>query len=329
LQPPATRARRRRTVRWSFVNPYGSRSGPRSAGVPVDEEMKLMISTKSRRKAEPARRVQIDALRMDVRARVALSGEAVAEYAEAMNARVRFPPIVVFEDGETLWLADGHHRVEAARRVGRKQVRAEVHAGGRREALLHACGANAKHGVRGTNVDKRRAVTLMLRDEELRQWSNREVARRCAVDEGLVRSVRKQLSADDPRIAPAERRVRRGATVYSQRAVRRAKLTPDQVRAIRADDRSLRQIAHEYGVHKSQVSRTKNNKTHIDPDLPALPNGLRELYRAWNAASPDARVQFLCWLWSEHPEMIGAVITEPQASDFANLARVNERHSAV
>jgi len=122
-----------------------------------------MIGRKSRRKTEPARRrVRIEDLSTEVRARVALSGEAMAEYAKAMVASVPFPPIVVFEDGEALWLADGHHRVEAARCAGRKVVRAEVYAGGRREALLHACGANAAHGVRRTSADKRRTVTLML-----------------------------------------------------------------------------------------------------------------------------------------------------------------------
>jgi hypothetical protein len=282
--------------------------------------MKLMIGTKSGRKAEPIWRVPIDALRMDVRARVALSGEAVAEYAEAMKASIRFPPIVVFEDGEALWLADGHHRVEAARRAGRKVVAAEVHAGGGREALLHACGANAAHGVRRISADKRRAVTLMLSDPGWRQWSNREVARRCVVDEGLVRSVRKRLSADDPQITPAVRKVRRGTAIYNQRSSRGAKLTPDEVAAIRVDDRNGQQIADEYGVHKSQVSRIRNNLTDVDPDLPALPDGLGSLRRAWNAAGAPAREEFLGWLWAKHPEIVSAVLTEPQ---------VNERHSAA
>jgi hypothetical protein len=73
-------------------------------------------------------------------------------------------------------------------------------------------------------------------------------------------------------------------------------------------------------VHKSQVSRIRNNITHVDADLPALPDGLGLLRRAWNAAGAPAREHFLRWLWSEHPEMIGAVMTEPPA---------NERHSAA
>jgi hypothetical protein len=256
--------------------------------------------------------VQIDALSTDVRARVVLSDEAVAEYAKAMADGVQFPPIVIFRDGETLWLADGHHRIQAARRAGLKTIRAEEHSGGRREALLHACCANAAHGVRRTNRDKRCAVTLMLRDEEWCQWSSRDIARHCAVDEGLVRKVRDELSADHPQIAPAERRVRRGTAVYIQRSARSATLTPNQVAAIRVDARDGQQIADEYGIHKSQVSRIRNNKTHIDRNLPALP-GFGALRRAWSAAGAPAREEFLRWLWSEHPAMISAVITKPSA----------------
>ena len=146
---------------------------------------------------EPTRKVRVDALRRDVWARASLDENAVEEYADAMRtAQAKFPPVVVFDERGTLWLADGHHRVEAARRAGRKVIRAKIHAGGRREALLHACGANAAYGVRRTNADKRLAVTLMLRDKEWRDWAGRVIARCCAVDEGLVRKVRDELSAD-------------------------------------------------------------------------------------------------------------------------------------
>jgi ParB-like chromosome segregation protein Spo0J len=267
-----------------------------------------MTSASPERTTELHREVRIDALSIDARARVVLTDEAVAEYAAAMKSGARFPPIVVFDDGETLWLADGHHRVQAARRAGLEEVLAEEYKGGRRDALLYACGANAAHGVRRTNADKRFAVRLMLRDEEWCKWSSREIARRCAVDEGLVRKVRRELSADDPQIAPAKRRVRRGTTVYSQRAARSAKLTSDQVAAIRSDPRNGQKIATEYGVHKSQVSRIKANRTHVDPGYAPDLAGLR---RAWNSAGAPAREGFLRWLWSEHPEMIRAVITEP------------------
>jgi hypothetical protein len=52
--------------------------------------------------------------------------------------------------------------------------------------------------LRRTNADKRRAVQRLLNDAEWREWPNREIARRCAVDEGLVRKMISELSADNP-----------------------------------------------------------------------------------------------------------------------------------
>jgi hypothetical protein len=48
------------------------------------------------------------------------------------------PPVVVFDTPQGLLLADGYHRMAAARRLGRKTVEAEVRAGSRHEALRYA-----------------------------------------------------------------------------------------------------------------------------------------------------------------------------------------------
>lgn len=39
-----------------------------------------------------------------------------------------------------------------------------------REAILFIVGANASHGLRRTNADKRRTVERLLADEEWRGW---------------------------------------------------------------------------------------------------------------------------------------------------------------
>jgi hypothetical protein len=65
-----------------------------------------------------------------------------------------------------------------------------VHAGTRRDAVLFAVRANQAHGLRRTNDDKRRAVMTLLNDEEWGKWSNREIARRCAVHPSLVDGMR-------------------------------------------------------------------------------------------------------------------------------------------
>ncbi len=129
--------------------------------------------------------------------RAGLNPDTVSEYMEVLDANPGawpFPPIVVFYDGSTYHLADGFHRVAAARQKGRwTAVPADVRPGTRRDAVLHAAGANASHGLRRSNADKRRAVETLLRDEEWGQWSNMEIARRCQVSESNVRSVRELL----------------------------------------------------------------------------------------------------------------------------------------
>lgn len=55
-------------------------------------------------------------------------------------------------------------------------------------------GANASHGLRRTNADKRRAVMALLNDAEWSAWSNVEIARRCNVSDMTVKRVRDELS---------------------------------------------------------------------------------------------------------------------------------------
>lgn len=142
--------------------------------------------------------------------RAMLNDETVTEYAEAMQGGAQFPPVTAFYDGQDYWLGDGFHRVAAIERITSAGmsgvVLAIVHAGARRDAVLHAAGANADHGLRRTRADKRRAVETLLRDGEWSQWSNREIARRCQVDEKLVRTLRSELTAVQPQLATTERR---------------------------------------------------------------------------------------------------------------------------
>ena len=93
------------------------------------------------------------------------------------------------------WLAEGWHRYEALRQLKRKGTMVIVHQGGIREAVLHAAGANAGHGLRRTDSDKRNAVRTLLVDPEWRTMADRDVARRCAVSHKLVASVRRELES--------------------------------------------------------------------------------------------------------------------------------------
>jgi hypothetical protein len=119
----------------------------------------------------------------------------VSSYADDLRNGAVFPPIKVYHDGSLYHLSDGFHRVDAHRVVGRGQILAEVAEGTSRDATLAACAANACHGLRRSNEDKRRAILALLRDPEWSQWSDRRVAAACAVDHKSVAKVRRELTA--------------------------------------------------------------------------------------------------------------------------------------
>jgi len=124
-----------------------------------------------------------------------LNEDVVTEYAEDMQNGKVFPPPVVFYDGQDYWLADGFHRVKAAEQAGLESIAVDLRHGTRREAVLFSVGANAAHGLRRTNADKRRAVIRLLSDPEWSKWSNMEISRQCAVAESFVRKVKSELSS--------------------------------------------------------------------------------------------------------------------------------------
>ena len=143
--------------------------------------------------------LNINQIRTDggTQSRAAINDATVAEYAEAMADPVTvFPPVIVYFDGKEYWLADGFHRLAAWAQIGRTEIPTEIRQGDRRRAILHSVAANSAHGLRRTNEDKRRAVLTLLEDDEWGQWSNREIARRCAVSDMLVGSLRKDVTAN-------------------------------------------------------------------------------------------------------------------------------------
>jgi DNA modification methylase len=138
----------------------------------------------------------LNAIRMDggTQARAQTDWLVVDDYVHAMQDNASFPPVVVFFDGTDYWLADGFHRAEAGKRAGLATIAAEVRQGTRRDAVLWACGANAAHGLRRTNADKRRAVLTLLDDPEWQKWSDAVIAQKCAVSDFLVRTMRPQVT---------------------------------------------------------------------------------------------------------------------------------------
>ena len=157
----------------------------------------------------------------DCQLRAAGSKATVLEYADALADGASFPPVVVFrEDDGRHWLADGFHRFEAHKAAGRDAIHADVREGGRREALLHAAGANASHGLRRTQEDKRKAILALLHDAEWRRWSDREIAKRTMTSDKTVGKLRREISGNS---VDAEIRIedRKFTTRHGTEATRR------------------------------------------------------------------------------------------------------------
>ena len=137
-------------------------------------------------------RVNIESLTIDQRLqnRSRMNDEAVQDYAEKMKAGEKFPPVLAVQDGETLWLTEGFHRVEAYGLAGITSIDVETREGTFRTAWLHSRGANRDHGVRMTNECKRHNVAEVLDDPECSTWTSREIAELCGVTHWLVNKMR-------------------------------------------------------------------------------------------------------------------------------------------
>lgn len=128
--------------------------------------------------------------------REALDEDTVTDYADlyrAAKSESPMPDVEVFFDGADHWLVDGFHRVEGALRAKKDRIMAAIKPGTQSQAILAACAANQKHGLRRSNATKRRQVETALRHPESAGWSDRAIAKHCGVDHGTVAAVKAEL----------------------------------------------------------------------------------------------------------------------------------------
>lgn len=151
-------------------------------------------------------RIAIDLIKLDpdLQPRVALDQATINEYAEAMKEGDQFPSVVVFYDGAAHWLADGYHRVHAAKLAGTVEIEADVRNGTKKDALLFSVSSNATHGLRRTQADKRRAVMALLADPELSKESDRKLGKIAHVDNKTVAKYRAELGNSEEFLTLAE-----------------------------------------------------------------------------------------------------------------------------
>ena len=111
-------------------------------------------------------KIKIDDLDLSLQTRSGTDAETINNYAEAMADGAQFPDVTVFTDGKHYWLADGFHRVMAAKQLGEKQISADIRKGTEDDAVVYGGTANNKQGKRPTRADVQHFLEMV--------WARRE-----------------------------------------------------------------------------------------------------------------------------------------------------------
>ena len=185
----------------------------------------------------------------DPQVRAAIDEQVVIDYAAQMAAGTVFPPIVVFAiDGTGGYdLADGGHRIRAARRTGATSINAEVREGTALDALWYGLGANRTHGHRFTRGDMKHAVQIALR-----MWPEKSqnlIAQQVGCTQGYV----SRLKGITSNTMPTRVTGQDGKSYPARRPVPQDSPTPDDNRA---------RSTTTYRVRKLDPTQVIENTTH-------------------------------------------------------------------
>jgi hypothetical protein len=134
----------------------------------------------------------------ELQSRASTDWKHVDELVELLQSGGQFKehPVVFRQghDGDEYFLADGFHRVHAYKKSGIESAIFDVRAGGTtafRHAKLWSIQSNSAHGLRRKPADKRRAVEMLLADEEWSTKSVRWIAETAQVSHPFVASVKR------------------------------------------------------------------------------------------------------------------------------------------
>jgi ParB/RepB/Spo0J family partition protein len=170
--------------------------------------------------------MKLEALSMepDAQARTAIRSASVEEYAEAMQSGAQFPPIEVMKVDGRMIIIDGWHRVMAASQLGLKTIECVVVDGSTiADAQWSAAAVNQTHGLRRTNADKARAVTLAL--SACPEATYEQIANHCGVSQSMVsayfaamQEVDAANNAEPVKVQQAPRKVAKARTLQDDMA---------------------------------------------------------------------------------------------------------------
>lgn len=139
--------------------------------------------------------LKISEIKVDARvlSRAAVDEVTAAEYEENRRLGVEFPPVDVYNDGKSYWLADGLTRLTVEKRIGLATIVARVRQGQRSDAVWFSAAANLEHGLRPSRPDRNRAVANILLSPAFAATPQAAIARQCGVSTPTVTKVSNAL----------------------------------------------------------------------------------------------------------------------------------------
>lgn len=138
--------------------------------------------------------------------RVTMDKDVITDYANALLRGEKFPPVVVFSDGDNNWLGDGNNRYFAHKQAGFPEIEAIVKEGTYEDALKYAMiKANRDNGQRYTNADKRKIIVNALDHPEYGKLNDSQLHAIFDVSRPFIAKIRLELNKPQPDVITAIR----------------------------------------------------------------------------------------------------------------------------
>lgn len=173
----------RRTARLVHVQPPLHRPDNRqSTTLPTRRQQQVPTKRSQLNTQADLLAVRLDQLVLmpDLQVRVRIDPQLVHTYAqifrEVPEEQCTCPPISVYMHNGSYVVADGFHRVTAARQANRTTLNAYVRTGTLEEAWLYGMEQNLRYGMQYTREDKQKIVTWFLDHPRYGKYSVRDIA---------------------------------------------------------------------------------------------------------------------------------------------------------